>query len=128
MNAPGRVTTPAVRTWSRPGMSASGTRRCTTSPTDCARVSPSESAASYWPCSSRSAANARRQVSVWPFIVLPARMPTTGTSAMPVGGTVRVSRMMSTTGSRPASIASVAHGHALGASTRRTVVTTATRT
>ena len=76
-------------------MSASGTRRCTTSPTDCARVSPSESAASYWPFSSRSAANARRQVSVCPFIVLPARMPTTGTRAMPVGGTVRVSRMIS---------------------------------
>ena len=44
-----------------------------------ARVSPSESAASYCPFSSRSAAKARRQVSVWPFIVLPARMPTTGT-------------------------------------------------
>ena len=33
--------------------------------------------------------------------------------------------MIATTGSRPASIATVAHGHAPGAPTRRTVVTTA---
>ena len=60
-----------------------------------------------------------------PFIVLPAMMPTTGMSASPVGGTVRVASTTTTTGSRPASIATVAHGQAARASTRRTVVTTA---
>ena len=104
------MTTPAVRTWSSPGMSASGTRRWMTSSIAWARVSPSDRAASYCPFSSRRAAKARRQTRVCPFIVLPGMMPTTGTSASPVGGTVRVTRMTATTGSSPAAMATVVHG------------------
>lgn len=89
---------------------------------DCERSRPIDKAASYCDFCSRNSENARRPTSEWAFIVLPDRMPTTGMSAIPVSGTVRVSRMIATTGANPLSIATPAQGQAVGAPIRRAVV------
>ena len=119
MNAPGRVTRPVVRTWSRPGSSASGDRRWMISPMACDGSSPSDRQAWYWVCSSRRAAKLRRPASVWAVIALPTMIPAIGMSAMPSAGTAPLSRTMASTGNEPAPTATATQIQAPGASTRR---------
>ena len=88
-------------------------------------VSPSDSDASYCPCSSRRAAKVRRPTSVCTVIVLPMTMPATGMTAIPVSGTDPVASTMATTGTTPHAIAAAAQGHVRGAPTRLEVVATA---
>ena len=59
-------------------------------------------------------------------MVLPITIPATGIRAIPVKGMVRVASTIPMTGTTPHAIASAAHGHDRGASTRRAVVNTAT--
>lgn len=59
-------------------------------------------------------------------MVLPMMMPAIGMIAAPVKGEAPDRKIMASTGSTPAAMASAAHGHVSGAFTRVVVVRTAT--
>src|SRR6478609_2759851 len=85
-----------------------------------------DSAASYVPCSSRSAANARRPASEVAVMAPPMMMPAIGTRPAPVSGTAPEAKITVSTGTTPDAMATATHGHERRAPIRLDDVATAT--
>ena len=106
--APGRVTSPTVRVWSRPGTRASAVSSRAISSAASRGMNPTANAASYSPCRLRSASSARRPASTVAVIAPPIKIPPIGTRAVPAIGTSPLATSSTTTGTDPASTGTAA--------------------
>jgi hypothetical protein len=125
--APGRVTKPTVRVWSRPGRRASAASSRATSSAESRGSIPIESAASYSPRRLRRAARACLPARVVAVIAPPIRMPTIGTTAMVWRGIRPLSIRPPATGAAPRTTGPSANHQLPPGLSRRPAVSEATQ-